>query len=642
MYRMSCSYDLKEALNPGGPASTHLRSPFAGPKEIAMHPNFPRRFATTLFPSVFVSVAAICGPWAQHARAEDPPPLTDRQKIVHTLNRLGFGPRPGDVERVEKMGLQAYIQQQLHPESIDDAAALKAIASLDTLQMGSGRLMKEYFGDIKRFIMTQKASGNTEEMKLRYGVDASKYKSDPQTAQDPEDAGKTQLEQFASRDAIRCIGELQEAKLIRAVLSERQLNEVMVDFWSNHFNIDVKKNECRALKPADDRDVIRPHVLGKFRDLLGASAKSPAMIHYLDNQENSVVRERSDLEKAIIAQYIGRTFGMDAKGIVSDKEGPNENYGREIMELHTLGVDGGYTQQDVQEVARCFSGWSRNPFIAEFQFQANRHDDGQKTVLGHIIPAGGGIKDGEVVLDILASHPSTAKFISRKLCQRFVSDDPPAALVDRATSAFLISGGDVRRVVQSIVTSPEFFSRAAYRSKIKSPFEFAVSAVRAADGEFVTLPPLWAKLRAVQEGAGTMGYGGEKLSAAKKKSLNWEVYDMGQPLFAFAAPTGYPEVSSRWVSPGALIERLNFALALTSQNVSDVHIAPERLLQGVDADQPEAVLDRLSQMLLQGELTPATRQTLKKNAIPADGEARTVDVGKVTALLIGSPEFQRR
>ena len=214
---------------------------------------------------------------------------------------------------------------------------------------------------------------------------------------------------------------------------------------------------------AEDREVIRPHVLGKFRDLLRATARSPAMLKYLDDAENSVPRDRSAFEKMFIEFYVQYKFGISARGLVPDKEGPNENYGREILDLHTLGVDGGYTQKDVQEVARCFTGWGISPSYGTFEFRGERHDKGEKTVLGVKIPAGGGIKDGEKVLDILARHPSTARFISRKLCQRFVSDDPPAALVDRAAKVFTASDGDIRRVVETIVTSPEFFSPARPR-----------------------------------------------------------------------------------------------------------------------------------------------------------------------------------
>ena len=539
------------------------------------------------------------------------------------------------------MGLPAYIEQQLHPETIEDSAPTAALARLDTLKMPSAHLMEEYYGDIRRFIEDQKKTGNPEDIKMRYGVEAAKTSTNA-----PHEINETpqqKYEAIARRDALRCIGELQDAKLIQATLSERQLNEVLVDFWGNHFNIDMRKNQCRALKTADDRDVIRPHVLGKFRDLLGASAHSAAMLVYLDNNENSVARERSEFEKKMIEQYITAKIGIDAKSVMSAKEGPNENYGREILELHTLGVDGGYTQKDVQEVARCFSGWNLNHLTGGFSFSRERHDNGEKLVLGHVIPANGNEKDGELVLDILASHPSTAKFISRKLCQRFVSDEPPTQLVERIATVFSATDGDLRKVVAAIVASPEFFASDAYRAKIKSPFEYVVSAVRATGGTFTEPTSVIAgKVLHVAEGASTLGYGGEKLSSAKRKSLNWQVYDMGEPLFAFAAPTGYSEVSSKWVSPGAVIDRLNFALALTEQEVSDVRIAPQDLVKGADADQPTVVFEKLSESVLHGAMSDSTKKTIEKNALPQDGEAKTVSIPKLTALLLGSPEFQRR
>lgn len=586
--------------------------------------------------------------------ADDAPPLTERQKVVHALNRLGYGPRPGDVERVEAMGLPAYVRQQLHPETIDDAAAEKAVARFDTLGMSSSHLLDAFYGDVKLYLQTQMAAGNGDEMKMRFGIDPNSMYGGPATrpAAATQPAVIKQLVaqynaarewgDLSKRDAVRGVGELQQAKLARAILSERQLNEVLVDFWSNHFNIDVKKAPCHALKVADDREVIRPHVLGKFRDLLGASAHSPAMLVYLDNQENAVARERSGLEKFAINVYIRAKFGMSSGGLISDKEGPNENYGRELLELHTLGVDGGYTQKDVQEVARAFSGWGFSGLTAKFEFQSNRHDNGKKTVLGTDLPANGGAKDGERVLDLLAAHPATARFISRKLCQRFVADDPPADLVARVTAAFRDTGGDLRQVVEAIVTSPEFLSPQAYRAKIKSPLEYAASAVRAAGGQLVEPKDASkAKAEAIADGSVAMGYEQGKPNAPKRKTLARHVQDMGQPLFACAPPTGYSEVSKKWVSPGALIDRLNFALALTGQDVPSVKTDPAKLALGADADQSQAVLDRLTETLLHGDLSPTSRAALQRNALP-QGEGKTVDVAKVAALVLGSPEFQRR
>ena len=573
------------------------------------------------------------------ARAADAPTtLTEQQRIVHVLNRLGFGARPGDIARVQKMGLDAYIDQQLYPEKIDDTACDKALAHLDTLKMSSAHLLDDYYGDIKRFLMMQSMSGNAAEMKMRYGVDIAKNAA-PAT----QPVNPFLPQELAKRDGMRAIGQMQEEKLIRAIMSQRQLNEVMVDFWTNHFNIDMRKDSCRALKPADDRDVIRPHIWGRFRDLLGASAHSAAMLVYLNNNDNSVVRDRSNAEKTVISMYISYKFGMRAQGVVSDKEGPNENYGREVMELHTRGVDGGYTQKDVQEVARCFTGWSFNAGTGAFEFQANRHDNGQKVVLGHVIPAGGGIIDGEAVLDILAEHPATAHHISYELCQRLVCDDPPADLVNRVADVFLDTDGDLREVVKAIVTSPEFFSTKYYRAKIKSPLEYAISAVRATGATLADLPGGTAqRLRETVEASAAMGYGDAAAHTEKRQSLARHIYDMGEPLFAYSAPTGYPENSAEWVNSGALIDRLNFALALTQENVTDVHVDLSHLLGKIDVDQPSVVFNQLSQAILHGDLSERTRKTLEKNALPHMSSGQTVDVARLTALLLGSPEFQRR
>ena len=627
---------------------------------------------TTRFRRLMFAVAtlflAVSAPFATAADdpAMRPAALTDEQKIVHVLNRLGFGPRPGDVERVKRIGLDRYVRQQLDAKSVDDSAAEKAIAHLDTLKMDSGHFVGQFYDDIKFFIQMQMAAGNTEDMKMRFGLELSKQagaaggapaaggdppagaENEKPTADKPTRgyltaAGMPNLSELANRDSIRFINELQHAKLMRAVLSERQLDEVMADFWSNHFNIDVRKNACRALLAAHDRDVIRPHALGKFRDLLGAVAHSPAMLAYLDNNENSVARQRSKVEQRLIEWFVGHKLGMRGALQIPDREGPNENYGRELLELHTLGVDGGYTQQDVQEVARCFSGWTYTPLGGKFDFNKHRHDQGPKVVLGQAIPANGGVKDGERVLDLLARHPSTARFISRKLCQRFVADDPPAALVDRAAQVFADTDGDVRKVVEAIVTSDEFFAPAAARAKIKSPFEYAASAVRATGGTFASRGwGMFGKLSFVAEGGALLG-NDPKLSKAKRKTLTRHVHDMGQPLFAHAAPTGYPERSAKWVSPGALIDRLNFAVALTQADVSDVKVDVRTALgKGVSVNDPEAVVDRVAATILHQPLNPATKRTLLKTLNPEGDAKKAIDVNRAAALILGSPEFQRR
>ncbi len=586
------------------------------------------------------------------SRAEEPAPPPDREKIVHVLNRLGFGPRPGDVEAVSRIGLDAYVRRQLHPESIDDSTVDKALASFDTLKMDSGDLMTAYYAEIRHFIEKQKASGNGAELKARYGIDPGKTSgaaaaTPPPAAQAKPDLHKAALE-IPTRVSLRALGELQTAKILRAVESQRQLEEVLVDFWSNHFNIDAKKGPDRVLKVVDDRETIRPHVFGKFRDLLGASAQSPAMMVYLDNAENSAPRKVGVIEQWIRAKYVQHLTGVDAMPAEMQAKmegGLNENYGREILELHSLGVDGGYTQQDVQEVGRCFTGWGYNRLTGKFRFNAKQHDEGAKKVLGQVIPANGGEADGEKVLDLIAASPATADHIALKLCERLVADEPPPALVKRAAAVFRQTGGDLREVVATIVTSPEFNSPASFGAKIKSPFEFAVSAVRAAGGHVVE-PGLWnaGKIRETLEGAATIGYGVEFVSGFKRQSLNWSIHEMGEPLFAFQAPTGYPEDSRKWVSAGALIARLNFALALTGGKVADASIDTSKLVGGVDIDKPAQVLDCVLASLLQGGATPQTRDVLMKKVIQGrqEGQSATVNVPQLVALVLGSPEFQRR
>ncbi|HUJ71080.1 MAG TPA: DUF1800 domain-containing protein [Verrucomicrobiae bacterium] len=572
----------------------------------------------------------------------DAQPLTERQKIIHVLNRLGYGPRPGDVEQVEKMGLQRYLQQQLHPERIDDTALRADLAKFDILTMDTPGL----FNTFREEQQAQKECQREQaEAAKRSEAGANGAPAGSSTNQTPRPANRQPNGDNPRRSFI-AVAELQDAKIISAIESPRQLYEVLVDFWSNHFNIDVRKGPCRVLKVADERDVIRPHVFGRFRDLLEASAKSPAMLHYLDNFQNSASREMSPNEQQRLRQ---RALSQNPNAAPPPTNnaprkvgGINENYAREIMELHTLGVDGGYTQKDVQEVARCFTGWSVNPETGQFLFAPRRHDNGEKMVLGHTIPANGGIRDGEQVLDILASHPSTAKFIATKLCRRLVSDDPPPALVDRIASVFLQTDGDLRQVVQAIIYSPEFFSPQAYRAKIKSPFEFAVSAVRATGGRITDNDFIPMDRRLAIESGATFGRGMDRLASAKRKSLNIQIIEMGQPLFAHQAPTGYPEDSRKWVNTGALISRMNFALALAEHKLTDVSVAPGELVHGVDIDKPDLVLDRLNQVYLQGELSVPTRATLERHlASNGDSAASTVNIPELTALILGSPEFQR-
>jgi len=639
-------------------------------------------------------------------------PTSEDGKIVHALNRLGYGPRPGDVEKVKAMGLNRYIDRQLNPELVDDSAVDKKLASLTTLQLSGDQLAAEYHNLMESTKQAQQVRKQMKKQESAANMAAGKGGTQPEpaaanVASDPGAAGKKAKQALASMDPamrrearqarqmiVQSAGpvaqaheEFLAAKALRAVESERQLQEVLVDFWGNHFNIDIRKPPCGVLKILDDREAIRPHVFGKFRDLLGASAKSPAMLVYLDNYQSmtetpGAAAAPANRRAAMRAQRLqriqqlvqsgqiparraqrlmlraqtapaGQTAAVPPKAKKNRPTGLNENYAREIMELHTLGVDGGYTQQDVREVARCLTGWSvaaegRRPGSGKyaeagtFRFYPAMHDDGQKTVLGHVIPAGGGEKDGEMVLDILASHPATMRHVSEQLCQRLVADQPPASLVDKCVATWKRTDGDLREVVRTIVTSSEFYSPAAQRSKIKSPFEYAVSSVRALGGTYETAALLnnaSQPQRAVAFIKPPKGGGYLDLNTT---SLIGQVGTMGQPLFQYQAPTGYPEDSQKWVSSGALISRLNFALALTSGKLGDIRLqSPE----GAIAADPERAIDRAAAQILHATISPATRATLLKQVrLASDDPAsrpQALTGSRVAALLLGSPEFQR-
>jgi uncharacterized protein (DUF1800 family) len=374
------------------------------------------------------------------------------------------------------------------------------------------------------------------------------------------------------------IVELQQARLLRSIYSQRQLFEVMVDFWSNHFNVFSAKGAVRWLTTAYDRDTIRPHALGKFRELLLATAQSPAMLFYLDNWLSAS------------PDSPGARFG----GQNNRRRGLNENYARELMELHTVGVDGGYTQKDVVEVARCFTGWTiRQPQQrGEFVFESRIHDNGEKIVMGTRIPAGGGIDDGKKIIDLLARHPATARFIAEKLVRRFIADNPPASIVDKAADSFHQSDGDIPSVLRTIIDSAEFFAPENYRAKIKKPLEYVASAVRALGAETQITHQLFR-------------YVGR----------------MGEPLFLAQPPTGHPDVASSWISPDMLLTRMNFAADLVGNRLPGSRVAPEALKD------KEAFL----RLMAPDGLSAATRAAI------AESEG-----GQAIALAMAAPEFQRR
>lgn len=469
-------------------------------------------------PFAVASILMLCAAGGPHAlQATSPTPATD-SAIVHVLNRLTYGPRPGDVERVKAMGLQRWIDQQLTPARIDDGPLEARLKRLETLTLDPQAIQRDYSGPAML------------ERRRRKQQDGNR---DPGSGI-PDSAAGSRLPVPGSRpvsDAQRkdrqVIADIEEAKLLRAVYSERQLEEVLVDFWFNHFNVFAGKGATRNYITEYEREAIRPHVLGNFRDLLGATAKSPAMLFYLDNWLSTTPAARA----ARVAP------AARANGI-------NENYARELLELHTLGVDGGYTQDDIVNVARAFTGWTIQPRMGSgFIFAAPRHDRGEKIVLGQTIKAGGGQDDGERVLDIVAAHPATAKHIARQLAMRFVSDDPPARLIDRAAARFTATRGNLLEVVKAILESPEFLSADTYRVKVKTPLEFVASALRATGADVRTAVPLAKTLR-----------------------------DMGMPLYFCQPPTGYDETASTWVSAGALVARMNFAVDLSKNAIRGVRV----------------------------------------------------------------------
>jgi uncharacterized protein (DUF1800 family) len=553
------------------------------------------------------------------------PARPDDRTIVHVLNRLGYGPRPGDVERVRAVGLAAYIEQQLHPERIDDRAVEARLARLETLRLSSREIAERFYlplleerrrrrerndtDDAARSSRSEAAAAGTLRRGRPQGAEAAGPMRDPavprgEVAQ-PEQPGRDRPDP-AMAELLRLsrqpIAELVEQKLLRAVYSERQLFEVMVDFWFNHFNVSATKGPARVFLTEYERDAIRPHALGRFRDLLGAAAKSPAMLIYLDNWMSVDPERAAALERraTVFGRFLGPRRPGQAAPAARRARGLNENYARELLELHTLGVDGGYTQADVVEVARAFTGWTIAAPRAGggFRFVEALHDPRPKTVLGRRIDAGG-VRDGEAVLDLLASHPSTARFIATKLARRFVADDPPASLVERAAARFRETGGDIREVVRTIVTSPEFFAPAAYRAKVKTPFEFVASALRATGAEV-----------------------GRALAAARALQA------LGMPPYQCQPPTGYADTADAWVSAGAMVTRMNFATALAAGRLPDTTVPIDALAAGTSAEDRERVL----RSLLGGDAGEATRAALARAARP----------GELVALALGSPEFQRR
>ncbi len=562
---------------------------------------------------------------------------SDPQVVVHVLNRLGFGPRPGDVQRVEAMGVRAYIEQQLHPGMIPNTSLDARLAAFQTLTDTSYHFAHEYYPSVIQARKDLAASTTPPkpppqaQPQLQLASFVLRGRTLPIAATSLEGVTPMRVltqgtvtpeELRMQRRNQLTLTEMQQAKVLRAVYSDHQLEEVLTDFWMNHFNVFAGKVEDYVLVSEMERQTIRPYVFGRFRDMLGAVAKSPAMLVFLDNYLNGQPMPapkppvtagppapmRPPLRPGSPA--FGAPLGVRpvaAKPAAPPQRiGLNENYARELMELHTLGVDGGYTQADVKEVARCFTGWTVKKIHEDptFFFDDKRHDRGEKHVLGHKIPAGHGIDEGEAVLDLVARHPSTARFIATKLARRFVSDDPPKPLIDRAAKTFLDTDGDLRAVVQTIITSPEFYAPDSMRAKIKSPFEFIVSALRATDATIADAAPI----------VGTIG-------------------QLGEPLYFCLPPTGYPDRADAWVNTGELFSRMNTAASLANNNIGGVKID----LAALGGGSPDAARERVVAQTMV-DLSPATRATLDKllTGPPKPTPAQSL------AVVLGAPDFQRR
>ncbi len=610
---------------------------------------------------------------------------SDRQAL-HVLNRTTFGPRPADREAVRRMGVKAWLKQQLNPATLPENPELETrLARLVTLRMPTWQLvetvqpqqqmmMSMVNAAVPADVMSRVMNTPVEDRRkildsLTPEVRAQVLSSLPQQYVEaiPElrmeaDRARQQRQEMMSRQAteqqrrlrpplnelftpdelnvlrhgtdeektalieplgqekraqvFRSLGpqgtqllpaayrrqamltanpqqgvvdELIEAKLQRALYSNRQLEEVLVDFWFNHFNVSTTKPQVRNMLTSYERDAIRPHVLGRFRDMLLATARHPAMLFYLDNYQSQA--PRPELLQA-----------MAAAGSALRLPGINENYARELMELHTLGVDGGYTQEDVVNVARAFSGWSIYDIsrIAEFQFNPGNHDRNEKVILGQVFPRGGGEAEGVQVIDLLARHPSTARFISRKLAQRFVADEPPPALVERMAATFTKTDGDLRAVMETLLLSREFLSEGAWRAKMKSPLELVVGSLRAANAE-----------------------------VDDTTVLAQRIAELGQPLYAKAEPTGYPNTGESWTNSVALLGRMNYAAALFDGKIAGVKVEPQAIASG-DMGRSMLVLTGVA-------ASPETIAVVEKGAA---GQPPTPAL--MATVMIGSPDFQRR
>jgi len=628
---------------------------------------------------------------------------------MHVLNRLGFGARPGDVEKVKAIGLRKYIDQQLDPASITDTVAESKVKGLDVFGMSTAELFARYPnpGALLRQI---EGPNNGQAQANKPNAQAQADPADMTDADRKERRQKIAAiyEEYDLKPAAQIVPQIAANRVLRAVYSERQLQEAMVDFWQNHFNVFAGKAAVRWYIPSYERDVLRPNALGNFKDLLIGTAQHPAMLFFLDNFESVApnaqttgnnanaqriqrliqsggqlppqarerLKQQYGVNDAQLDQRLKEMRSAPQPAQQARKRGINENYARELMELHTLGVDNGYTQQDIIEVAKCLTGWTiadprgyrkaaastiqgtedkrlgrlqrlqgvpEDVESGEFYFNSRAHVTGSKTVMGQKIDEGG-IKDGLKVMDILANSPATAKFIARKLAVKFVNDNPDEAYVGRIADAFHKSGGDIKATLKAMFTDKEFFSPENYRAKIKTPFELAVSSIRTLGAETNASPALLAMLN-----------------------------KLGEVPYGYQAPTGYPDTAEDWVNTGALLERLNFAVAIASNRIPGTRVD----LKSYTSKDKAKILDHAIAMILDGDVSAATRANLLKqleqplpevkagkeltdNALTVpnmrDGQeggrqnrqARLLnpsgdpEVFKAISLVLGTPEFQRQ
>jgi uncharacterized protein (DUF1800 family) len=651
---------------------------------------------------VALALALFGGAWAVNKGIEE------RQRAMHALNRLTFGPRPGDVDRVLAIGVDKWIDQQLRPDKIDDSALESRLSPLRTLYMDTKEIVTKFpppqfiraaangrmslprdpaeraiyeaqiermqakkngkadaaapaaappdaGGDENMMTDTQKAERREARQFANAKFDdimalsadkrmAAIFNMSPEQRRQfaqglrPEDrltlAESVSPEQREQLLALRnpelvVVTELQQGKILRAAYSERQLQEVMSDFWFNHFNVFIGKGPDRYLTTAYERDVIRPHAMGKFKDLLLATAKSPAMLWYLDNWDSVGPESEFAAYGPERVERLGRYARRRNPRINQQRidqikqrmpKGLNENYARELMELHTLGVDGGYSQKDVTEVAKVFTGWTiKEPRRGgSYEFDERRHQPGPKFVLGKNIKEHGE-KEGVEVLEMLAHHPATAHFICKKLAMRFVSDDPPQALVDAMAKTFLKSDGDITEVLRTLFHSREFWAADTYRAKVKTPLEFVCSAIRATGTDVTNALPL-------------------------VQTLN----KMGMPPYQQQPPTGYSMKADAWVNSAALLNRMNFSLQLASGKLLGSTFDSQGAL-GNQFTSPEQAVASFENALLAGDVSKQTHETILKQmsdpqltGVAMNRTDKSIRTNVIAGLILGSPEFQRR